>query len=139
MRTKPLSEITKTICKNINICMQVNETKQETLALAIGASQQAVSRFTQGHCIPKPEQIVAICDYYYISIDQLYGKKELVVLTDDEKFYYDYIINHFDIFDGIKKSIEITSSTDLRIEICKLIKNDSSLIERINNKLNESK
>ena len=136
MRTKPLSEITKTICKNINICMQVKNTKQDTLAAAIGASQQAVSRFTQGHCIPKPEQIVAICDYYNISIDQLYGKKELVVLTDSELIYYNYIISNSDIFDEIKKSIVITPTTDLRIEICKLIKNDSSLIDRINNSIN---
>ena len=136
MRTKPLSEITKTICKNINICMQVKNTKQDTLAAAIGASQQAVSRFTQGHCIPKPEQIVAICDYYNISIDQLYGKKELVVLTDSELIYYNYIISNSDIFDEIKKSIVITPTTDLRIEICKLIKNDSSLIDRINNNIN---
>ena len=136
MRTKPLSEITKTICKNINICMQVKNTKQDTLAAAIGASQQAVSRFTQGHCIPKPEQIVAICDYYNISIDQLYGKKELVVLTDSELVYYNYIISNSDIFDEIKKSIVITPTTDLRIEISKLIKNDSSLIDRINNNIN---
>lgn len=136
MRTKPLSEITKTICKNINICMQVKNTKQDVLAAAIGASQQAVSRFTQGHCIPKPEQVVAICDYYNISIDQLYGKKELVVLTDSELIYYNYIISNSDIFDEIKKSIVITPTTDLRIEICKLIKNDSSLIDRINNSIN---
>ena len=35
MKTKPLSE-KKTICDNLNICMRVNNTKQDTLAKAIG-------------------------------------------------------------------------------------------------------
>jgi DNA-binding XRE family transcriptional regulator len=132
MRTKPLSEITKTICENLNICMRVTNTRQDTLAKAIGASRSSMSRFTIGQCIPKPEQILAICEYFDISIDELYGRLDLVVLTNEEKIFYNYIISNNDNLDKIKKSIDsIDLSTDLKRYIKFNIKNNPDELKKL--------
>ncbi len=132
MRTKPLSEITKTICKNLNICIKVTNTKQEDLANAIGISTASLSRFVTGKCIPKPEQLLAICEYFDISIDQLYGRCELIVLSEFEKKYFEFVINNEELVLEIKKSIdEIDLSTSI-IDYIKLkIKSDSEYKNRI--------
>ncbi len=131
MRTKPLSEITKTICENLNICMKVTNTTQEDLYKAIGSSKSAVSRFLMGQCIPKPEQLLAICEYFDISIDELYGRKELLVLSDFEKNCFEYVINHEELVDEIKKSTDVDLSISITNYIKSKIKNDSKYRNRI--------
>ncbi|MBE6685892.1 MAG: helix-turn-helix transcriptional regulator [Ruminococcaceae bacterium] len=47
--------------------------KQEDLALAIGVTNQAVSRWESGGCYPDIEIIPAIANYFNVSIDELFG------------------------------------------------------------------
>ncbi len=136
MRTKPLSEVTKTICDNLNICIKTKGVTQAELAEVINSNQQAISRFLLGLCIPKPEQMTMLCDYFDISIDQLYGRQELLVLDNDENAIYNFIISHDEILNKIKKSLDdIDLTTDLKSYIKKKIKTDSEFKNYILNKM----
>ena len=46
---------------------------QETLALALGVTSQAVSRWEKGVCCPDLELIPSIAHYFGVSIDELFG------------------------------------------------------------------
>ena len=46
---------------------------QDTLALALGVTAQAVSRWESGGSYPDVEMLPAIANYFHISIDELFG------------------------------------------------------------------
>jgi len=63
---------------------------QEELALALGVSCQAVSRWEKGGAYPDMETVPAIANYFGVSIDELFGyenEREKKIDTLTEKIY----------------------------------------------------
>lgn len=46
---------------------------QETLARAVGVTNQAVSKWEQGKCCPDIQYLPELADYFSVSIDDLFG------------------------------------------------------------------
>lgn len=56
--------------------LQDNHISKQTLATAIGVSRPAVSQFAAGSNLPSLEKLVAIADYFHVSLDYLAGRSE---------------------------------------------------------------
>lgn len=59
--------------KRLNILMNQNKVTKQALANTIGLSRPAVSQFANGANLPSVEKLVAIADYFNVSVDYLLG------------------------------------------------------------------
>ncbi len=58
---------------------------QEQLAERLGVSRQAISKWEQGSAVPESDKLVAISDYFGVSLDYLLKDGEADVPADGEK------------------------------------------------------
>ena len=54
--------------------MGENKTSQQTLAKAIGATRQSIAQYMDENTKPSSEKLLAIADYYNVSMDYLAGR-----------------------------------------------------------------
>ena len=80
-----------TIGEKIKALRKRDGRKQEDLAIALGVSNQAVSRWEKDGSYPDMELIPAIANYFNVSIDELFGyskdreEKLKTILAKSEK------------------------------------------------------
>lgn len=67
---KNIKEVLKVLIKHKGIT-------QKEFANAIGVQEAAISKWLSGMQIPQVELYDTICDYFGISLDQLFGRKPL--------------------------------------------------------------
>lgn len=60
---------------------KANDLTQEQLAEKIGISRQSVSKWESGQATPELDKIVALCDIFHITTDQLLKPSELDLLS----------------------------------------------------------
>ncbi len=65
-----IKEVLKVLIKHKGIT-------QKEFANAIGVQEAAISKWLRGMQIPQVELYDTICDYFGISLDQLFGRKAL--------------------------------------------------------------
>ncbi len=65
-----IKEILKTLIENKGV-------SQKDFAEAIGVQDAAVSKWLSGIQIPKVELYDAICEYFNVTLDQLFGRAPL--------------------------------------------------------------
>ncbi len=65
-----IKEVLKVLIKHKGIT-------QKEFANAIGVQEAAISKWLSGMQIPQVELYDTICDYFKISLDQLFGRKPL--------------------------------------------------------------
>ncbi len=65
-----IKEVLKVLIKHKRIT-------QKEFASAIGVQEAAISKWLSGMQIPQVELYDIICDYFEISLDQLFGRKSL--------------------------------------------------------------
>lgn len=65
-----IKEVLKVLIKHKGIT-------QKEFANAIGVQEAAISKWLSGMQIPQVELYDTICDYFGISLDQLFGRKPL--------------------------------------------------------------
>lgn len=66
-------------CRKI---IQLNKNKKITnqqLANELNLTRQSISQFTKGTAMPSIEKLIAIADFFNISIDELLGRKMFLV------------------------------------------------------------
>lgn len=60
---------------------KANDLTQEQLAEKIGISRQSVSKWESGQAVPELDKIVALCEIFHITTDQLLKPSELDLLS----------------------------------------------------------
>lgn len=62
---------------NVKVLREKSGMSQKSLATAMGVSQQAVSRWESGTCMPLAEQLPALADALGCTIDALFGREQV--------------------------------------------------------------
>lgn len=55
---------------------EVNEKSQQVVADFIGVHQTAIGQYERGLCMPSPEVLGRLADFYDVSLDYLLGRTE---------------------------------------------------------------
>ena len=58
---------------------------QEQLAEQLGVSRQAVSKWESGRAVPESETLLAISDYFHVTLDELMKDGEAAASAEDTK------------------------------------------------------
>lgn len=69
----------------IDLLKSKNMTNQD-LANYLNVTRQSVSRFTKGNILPSTENLIAIADFFNISIDELLGRKNVFSAPNTTNF-----------------------------------------------------
>ncbi|MDU4959077.1 MAG: helix-turn-helix transcriptional regulator [Sporomusaceae bacterium] len=63
--------------QRLNLLLDQHNTSKQALADAIGTSRPAVSQFASGTNLPSIEKLVAIAEYFKVSLDYLVGLSDV--------------------------------------------------------------
>ena len=82
--------MTNNLGETIRRLRKMKNITQETLAVAVGVTIPAVSKWERGESLPDVTLIVPIASYFGITTDELLGVNEEVKRTKIQKWYDDY-------------------------------------------------
>lgn len=68
---------------NLYRLMYENKITQKQLAESIGASQSNVSDWLNGKTLPSAEKLVAIADFFNVTVDYLLGRTDEITPAED--------------------------------------------------------
>ncbi len=68
-----------TIGQNIRRLRKQQKVKQAVLASALGIGRQTISAYECGVTLPDIFLLIKIADYFGVSLDELTGRKELII------------------------------------------------------------
>jgi transcriptional regulator with XRE-family HTH domain len=69
--------------ERLNQLIDQTKVTQKEVAEAIGISRPAISQFTNGFNLPSIDKLVALADYFNVSLDNLVGREEQKPEWDD--------------------------------------------------------
>ena len=72
-----------TIGNNIKKLRRQKDVKQDVLATSLHLRRQTVSSYERGITLPNIFTLVRIADYFDVSLDELTGRKELIIHEKD--------------------------------------------------------
>lgn len=73
----------KVFVERLNQLMATNKVTKQALADAINVKRQAASQFANGNNLPSVPTLVAIADYFKVSLDYLVGRSNNKELRKD--------------------------------------------------------
>jgi len=110
------------IGNKIKLLRKANHISQKTLSEALMVKQSTIANYEKDVRSPNIEMLIAIADYFKVSIDELVGnklsKKSIITLADD---YLNYLLLE-DIENAEKIAIKLLNETDLRTVFYKLFR-----------------
>ena len=72
-----------TIGNNIKKLRRQKNVKQDVLATSLHLRRQTVSSYERGITLPNIFTLIRIADYFDVSLDELTGRKELIIHEKD--------------------------------------------------------
>lgn len=73
-----------TIGNNIKRLRRKKEIKQDVLAASLHLRRQTLSSYERGVTLPNIFVLIRIADYFDVTLDELTGRKELIIPGEDE-------------------------------------------------------
>lgn len=81
-----MNELKQIVGKNLSSLRKNKKLTQAELALKLNYSDKAISKWEHGDALPSLENLVAICDFYGITLDQLIKEgAENIKVPDDNR------------------------------------------------------
>lgn len=62
--------------KRLSLLINKNKVSKQSVANAINISRQAVSQFANGENLPSVEKLVALADFFDVSLDYMVGRSD---------------------------------------------------------------
>jgi len=62
--------------QRLSLLIKKNKMSKQSVANAINISRQAVSQFANGENLPSVEKLVALADFFDVSLDYLVGRSD---------------------------------------------------------------
>jgi len=110
------------IGKKIKLLRKANQISQRTLSDALMVKQSTIANYEKDIRSPNIEMLIAIADYFNVSIDELVGnklsKKNIITLVDD---FLNYLLLE-DVENAEKIARKLLEETDLRTVFYKLFR-----------------
>lgn len=91
------TKIDKNIQKNITLLREKSGLKKSELAQILNVDRSRISYFESGKVKPNDDIKTAICDYFHVSMDYLYGRTKIknpnftFLKNEDRAFLLQYI------------------------------------------------
>ena len=100
--------IEQAIANNICKYLELKNKKRADLALYLDTTIQSISRFCLAQSTPSATQMVKICNFLEISLNDLFGIKDSSTLSDDEVKFIDALRDNPESFEYIKRMLNIS-------------------------------
>ena len=81
--------------KELRVSKNMN---QNTLAKALGYSQQTISRIESGKSIPDIKTMQSIADFFHVSMDYLLYRSDIKNILENQDTMQTMLINNFEFF-----------------------------------------
>ena len=99
--------IEQAIANNICKYLELKNKKRADLALYLGTTIQSISRFCLAQSTPSATQMVKICEFLEISLNDLFGIDDNKTLSDDEVKFIEALRDNPESFEYIKRMLNI--------------------------------
>jgi len=99
--------IEQAIANNICKYLELKNKKRADLALYLDTTIQSISRFCLAQSTPSATQMVKICEFLDISLNDLFGIDDNKTLSDDEVKFIEALRDNPESFEYIKRMLNI--------------------------------
>lgn len=99
--------IEQAIANNICKYLELKNKKRADLALYLDTTIQSISRFCLAQSTPSATQMVKICEFLEISLNDLFGIEDSSTLSDDEVKFIEALRDNPEAYKYIKQFLNI--------------------------------
>lgn len=135
--------LSKSIGIRINELLAIKDIKQKELAQELGVTDNTISYYVSGKRLPKIEHLIAIADFFDVSVDYFLGRTDVITIDKDAQFVCEYtglsegVIEVLHNRNSVTNSRSFAETNDVSHAINLLVEYDSTLLTNIFDEVNE--